>query len=92
MVEHVILNNSVDETRVFAAGASSGGCMSEALLAAYPDVFAGGAALAGVPAGAWTGGNSCGICNQAAPNRTAQQWGDEVRPSTSGSASAGART
>jgi acetylxylan esterase len=79
MVNHVIENNSADPARIFAAGASSGGCMSEALIAAYPDVFAGAAALAGVPAGAWTGGNDCNICNQAAPNRTAMQWGDEVR-------------
>ncbi len=50
MVDYVIDNNSADPNRIFAAGASSGGCMSEALLAAYPDVFAAGAAL-GVPRG-----------------------------------------
>ncbi len=63
--------------RIFVAGSSSGGCMTEALLAAYPEVFAAGAALAGVPAGQWTGGNTCnGSCNTEAPTKTAEQWGD----------------
>ncbi len=38
--------------RVFVAGLSAGGAMAAALLCAYPDVFAGGAVLAGLPAGA----------------------------------------
>jgi poly(hydroxyalkanoate) depolymerase family esterase len=80
MVDYVIDEHNVDPSRVFVAGSSSGGCMTEALLAAYPDVFAAGAALAGVPAGQWTGGNSCnGSCNTVAPTRTAEEWGDLVR-------------
>jgi poly(hydroxyalkanoate) depolymerase family esterase len=79
MVNFVATQRNADRTRVFAAGASSGACMTNALLAAYPDVFAGGSVLAGVPAGAWTGGNECSVCGQNPPNRTAQQWGDIVR-------------
>jgi poly(hydroxyalkanoate) depolymerase family esterase len=79
MVQHVITQNEVDPKRVFAAGASSGACMTNALLAAYPDVFAGGSVLAGVPAGAWMGGNTCGSCNQNPPSKSAAQWGDVVR-------------
>jgi poly(3-hydroxybutyrate) depolymerase len=60
MVKYVLTQKNGDATRVFAAGASSGACMSEALVAAYPDVFAAGSVLAGVPAGAWTGGNAYG--------------------------------
>ncbi|MGK4003445.1 PHB depolymerase family esterase [Sorangium sp. So ce1036] len=77
MVEYVITQNNADAARVFAAGASSGACMTNALLAAYPDVFAGGSVLAGVPAGAWTGGNAYGWSTPG--NRTAAQWGDIVR-------------
>ncbi len=51
MVAYVVTQNHADATKVFAAGASSGACMTQALLAAYPDVFAGGSVLAGVPAG-----------------------------------------
>ncbi|WP_438044538.1 extracellular catalytic domain type 1 short-chain-length polyhydroxyalkanoate depolymerase [Sorangium sp. So ce128] len=77
MVQYAITQHHADPTRVFAAGASSGACMTNALLAAYPDVFAGGSVLAGVPAGAWTGGNAYGWTTPA--NRTAAQWGDIVR-------------
>ncbi|RYZ05639.1 MAG: hypothetical protein EOO73_19300 [Myxococcales bacterium] len=82
MVSYVITQNHADASRVFAAGASSGACMTNALLAAYPDVFAAGAALAAVPAGAWTGGNAYGWTTPA--NRTAQQWGDIVRMANPG--------
>jgi len=77
MVAYVVTQNHADPTKVFAAGASSGACMTQALLAAYPEVFAGGSVLAGVPAGAWTGGNAYGWTTPA--NRTAAEWGDIVR-------------
>jgi acetylxylan esterase len=77
MVAYVIDKNKADKTRVFAAGASSGACMTQALLASYPDVFAGGSVLAGVPAGAWTSGNSYGWTTP--DSRTAAEWGDLVR-------------
>lgn len=76
MVAYVVTNNHADATKVFAAGASSGACMTQALLAAYPDVFAGGSVLAGVPAGAWTGGNAYGW---STPSKSAAEWGDIVR-------------
>ena len=82
MVEYVITQHHADATRVFAAGASSGACMTNALLAAYPDVFAGGSVLAGVPAGAWTGGNAYGWTTPA--GRTAAEWGDIVRNANPG--------
>jgi poly(hydroxyalkanoate) depolymerase family esterase len=37
--------------RSFIAGLSAGGAMAAAVLAAYPDVFAGGAVVAGLPVG-----------------------------------------
>jgi acetylxylan esterase len=79
MVQYVIDNEGADKTRVFAAGASSGACMTNALLAAYPDVFSGGSVLAGVAAGAWGNSGSCSVCSQDPPNKTAAQWGDIVR-------------
>ena len=77
MVEYVVAQNNADPKKVFAAGPSSGACMAQALLASYPDVFAGGSSLAGVPAGAWTGGGTYGW--SAPASTTAQQWGDKVR-------------
>jgi acetylxylan esterase len=77
MVEYVVENEDADATRVFAVGASSGACMTQALLAAYPDVFAAGSSLAGVPAGAWTGGNTYGWSTAGTSGGAA--WGDKVR-------------
>src|SRR6185503_12451391 len=77
MVDYVAMNNNADRKKVYAAGPSSGACMAQALAASYPDVFAGGSSLAGVPAGAWTGGGAYGW--SAPASTTAMQWGDKVR-------------
>lgn len=83
MVDYVVREHGADPERVFVAGVSSGGCMTNALLAAYPEVFAGGSVLAGVPAGAWIGGNECDVCGRAPPARSAEAWGDIVRRASS---------
>jgi poly(hydroxyalkanoate) depolymerase family esterase len=46
------LASGLDENRVYVAGLSAGGAMAAALLALYPDVFAGGAVIAAPPFGA----------------------------------------
>lgn len=46
---------AVDQRRIYIAGLSAGGATAAALLAAYPDVFAAGAVVAGLPVGAATG-------------------------------------
>jgi len=83
MVKYVLTNKNADASRVFAAGYSSGGCMTNTLLAVYPDVFAGGSALPGYPAGAWPSGDtSCSLCGQAnRPNSsdTGQKYADQVK-------------
>lgn len=81
-VSYAIQSFNVDKSRVFAAGASSGACMTQALLASYPDVFAAGSSLAAVPAGAWTGGGNYGWSTPS--STTAQQWGDKVRQADPG--------
>jgi len=84
MVEYVITQKNADKNRVFAAGFSSGGCMTNTLLAIYPDVFAGGSAMPGFPVGVWPAGDhTCSQCSTANPptlqTKTAQQWGDVAR-------------
>jgi poly(hydroxyalkanoate) depolymerase family esterase len=51
MVEHAIATLHVDRQRVFITGLSAGGAMASAMLATYPEVFAGGAIIAGLPYG-----------------------------------------
>jgi poly(hydroxyalkanoate) depolymerase family esterase len=43
---------SIDPARIFVTGLSAGGAMAAAMLAAYPELFAAGAIIAGVPTGA----------------------------------------
>ena len=54
MIEHTVLAYGIDRRRVFVSGLSAGGAMTAAMLAAYPDVFAGGAIIAGLASGAAT--------------------------------------
>jgi len=85
MVKYTVTQKSADPLRVYVMGASSGACMTQALLAAYPDVFAAGSSLAGVPAGAWTGGNSYAWSTSGGGMpTTAQGWGDIVRNADKG--------
>lgn len=52
MVGAVLAAHPIDAARVFVTGLSAGGAMAAAMLATYPDVFAGGAVIAGLPYGA----------------------------------------
>lgn len=52
MIEAVVTGHGLDRRRVFITGLSAGGAMAAAMLASYPEVFAGGAIIAGVPFGA----------------------------------------
>jgi feruloyl esterase len=49
MVAHVKATDGIDPHRVFATGFSSGGGMTNAMLATYPELFAAGAPVAGLP-------------------------------------------
>ena len=79
MIERMILDHGIDRSRIFITGLSAGGGMTSAMLAAYPEVFAAGAIIAGLPYG--TAGN----VQQAFESmfqgrvRAPQEWGDEVR-------------
>ncbi len=91
MVKYTLSKYSGDAGRVYVAGDSSGGIMTEALLGVYPDVFMAGVSIMGVPCGCWgqpdyndvTGTGStaqwCGSCAGGNVSMTGQQWGDLVR-------------
>jgi poly(hydroxyalkanoate) depolymerase family esterase len=49
MIATMVAEHHIDERRVYITGLSAGGAMANAMLACYPDVFAGGAIIAGLP-------------------------------------------
>lgn len=51
MVESAKVRHVSNPRRVFITGLSAGGAMAAAMLATYPEVFAGGAVIAGLPFG-----------------------------------------
>src|SRR5579859_1963046 len=51
MVEHATTAFGSDRRKVFVTGLSAGGAMASVMLATYPEVFAGGAIIAGLPYG-----------------------------------------
>jgi poly(hydroxyalkanoate) depolymerase family esterase len=51
MIAHAIAMFGVDRSKVFVTGLSAGGAMASVMLASYPEVFAGGAIIAGLPYG-----------------------------------------
>lgn len=55
MVEAMRAAHGIDPARVFVTGLSAGGAMASAMLASYPEVFAGGAIIAGIPFGCASG-------------------------------------
>lgn len=79
MIEKTIGAHGVDRGRVFVTGLSAGGAMTAAMLAAYPEVFAAGAIIAGLPYG--TAGNVQQAFESMfqGRHRSATEWGEEVR-------------
>lgn len=49
MVQHTTGEHNLDRSRVFITGLSAGGAMTSVMLASYPELFAGGAIIAGLP-------------------------------------------
>jgi poly(hydroxyalkanoate) depolymerase family esterase len=49
MVDKMMADHDIDPEKIFVTGLSAGGSMTAVMLATYPDVFAGGAVIAGLP-------------------------------------------
>ncbi|MEH3040212.1 MAG: PHB depolymerase family esterase [Sphingomonas paucimobilis] len=51
MIDRVVANHRIDPARVFITGLSAGGAMTAVMLATYPEKFAAGAIIGGLPYG-----------------------------------------
>jgi len=79
MIEQCVRDHDIDTSRIFVTGLSAGGAMTSAMLACYPDVFAGGAIIAGLPFGAAEDVRGAFQAMAQSPARPAKEWGDLVR-------------
>jgi poly(3-hydroxybutyrate) depolymerase len=55
MIGHVVECQGIDPRQVFITGLSAGGAMANVMLATYPELFAGGAIIGGLPYGTASG-------------------------------------
>ena len=79
MIERMIRDHGIDRRRVFIVGLSAGGAMTAAMLAAYPEVFAGGAIVAGLPYGSVTTVQAAFESMAQGSGRSPKEWGDLIR-------------
>jgi poly(hydroxyalkanoate) depolymerase family esterase len=79
MIEKSVIDHGIDRHRIFVTGLSAGGAMTSIMLACYPDVFAGGAIIAGLPYGAATNVQQAFESMRKSPSRSPREWGDVVR-------------
>ncbi len=79
MIERAIASHDLDRGRVFITGLSAGGAMTAAMLGAYPEVFAGGAIIAGLPVGAAGSLPEALNSMRQAPNHSPGEWSARVR-------------
>ena len=79
MLEHAIATFATDRRKVFVTGLSAGGAMASVMLATYPEVFAGGAIIAGLPYGCATNVQQAFEAMFTEQEHAAEALGDRVR-------------
>ena len=79
MIDHAVTAYGIDRNRIFVVGLSAGGAMASSLLAAYPETFAAGAIMAGLPHGSASNLSEALAAMSKGRDRTPQQWGDLAR-------------
>ncbi|WNJ17627.1 PHB depolymerase family esterase [Pontibacter sp. G13] len=83
MVTYLKNNYSVDDDRVFVTGFSAGGAMASIMLATYPEVFASGAVMSGLPYDVATGTTAAFQAMFGNVNLSPAQLGNRVRNASS---------
>ncbi|HET9380499.1 MAG TPA: PHB depolymerase family esterase, partial [Streptomyces sp.] len=84
MVDRQLADVSGAPSRVYVTGLSAGGGMTSVMMAAYPEKFAAGGVVAGLPYGCAQAAGSPYVCMYVGATQTPQQWGDRVRAARPG--------
>jgi poly(hydroxyalkanoate) depolymerase family esterase len=79
MIAHMVDTHRIDAGRIFVTGLSAGGGMTSVMLATYPEVFAAGAVIAGLPYGIASNLREALDGMFHSPARSARELGDRVR-------------
>ena len=79
MIARMAADHDIDSRRIYVTGLSAGGAMTSVMLATYPEVFAGGAVIAGLPFGIAGNVREALSGMMASPPRPASELGDLVR-------------
>lgn len=79
MVDQMKADYSIDANRVFITGFSGGAAQATLMLAVWPDVFAAGAPVAGIPYNCTTAFAEVSGCLNPGKDKTPAQWGDLAR-------------
>jgi poly(hydroxyalkanoate) depolymerase family esterase len=84
MVDRQLADVSGDASRVYVTGLSAGGGMTAVMMATYPEKFAAGGVVAGLPYGCAQAAGSPYVCMYVGATQTPRQWGDRVRAARPG--------
>ena len=79
MIAWAIKTYACDPPRVFITGLSAGGAMTSVMLATYPEIFAAGAVIAGLPYDSAQNVPQAFAAMQAPADRSPDEWGEAVR-------------
>lgn len=82
MIAGMVSEYKIDPRRIYVTGLSAGGAMTSVMLATYPDVFAAGAIIAGLPFGVATNLSQAISGMMQSPPRPSDELGDLVRHAT----------
>jgi poly(hydroxyalkanoate) depolymerase family esterase len=79
MVDRAAAEHGCDPSRIFVTGLSAGGAMAAVMLATYPEVFAAGGIVAGLPFGSAANVHQALQAMSGSSGHPAGHWGDLVR-------------
>ena len=79
MIARLAKDHDIDSGNIFVTGLSAGGAMTSVMLATYPEVFAGGAIIAGLPFGVASNVEEALTGMRQTPSLTPGELGDMVR-------------